>query len=79
MQNAPERMNDKGTCSPTDTPLAHEGSGLVLYELIDHRGEMRGLYRSHQQAIACMQMGWQVLKAGEFIHQRGAQGPVKIA
>lgn len=34
MQNAPERMNDKGTCSPTDTPLAHAGSRPVRYRLI---------------------------------------------
>ncbi len=38
MQNAPERMNDTGTCTKIDTRLTQAGSRPVRYELIDKDG-----------------------------------------
>jgi hypothetical protein len=32
MQNAPERMNDTGTCTTTDTPATQPGSRDVLQQ-----------------------------------------------
>ena len=58
MQNAPERMNDKGTCSPSDTPLAQGRSGPVLYELVSYRGEIFGPFPSVQRAAMFAAVRW---------------------
>lgn len=38
MSNAPERMNELPTCTPSDTELTQPRSGPVRYELIDKDG-----------------------------------------
>lgn len=42
------------------TPLAHESSGVVLYELSDGNGVTKGLYRTEREAQRDRKLGWTV-------------------
>lgn len=58
MQDAPERMNDKGTCSETDTPLTQPGSRPVRYRLISPDGYGVGTFPTATEAASAAAGFW---------------------